>query len=325
MKKTLTCLLILLVASALTLTIVPYASSQTSNVQILNDYTFYQDLNGNLVVIGEVQNVGSSVIGNVSLTGSISTDLVTAQGNCFVWGDYLLPGQKAPFYMELFPQTASTSWTSVTKSDISLAVYAAPETSQYQYQGVQITSSQATPNATGEYWVTAQLQNNGTQTAQGVVVVATFFNSEGQACGSGYIKPISSIAPGETKTIRVPCWDLNQTIVASIQKITAYKLLVQVQSPLQTDSNFPVYSIDPTPIPAGTTAPTGTTGTTGVTNGNQSTGNDQTTNIILVVAVTIALVAVVAILITKRGKQPKTEAFEPAEHAKTTRRERRNE
>src|SRR5437763_619428 len=100
MKKTLTCLLILLVVSALTLTIVPYASSQTSNVQILNDYTFYQDTLGNLVVIGEVQNVGSSVIANVSLTGSINTDSVTAQGSCYVWGDYLLPGQKAPFYME---------------------------------------------------------------------------------------------------------------------------------------------------------------------------------------------------------------------------------
>ena len=321
MKKTLTCLLILLVASSLTLIIAPNASGQTINAKILDNYTYYEDSLGYLVVIGEVQNIGSSVIANVSLTGSIATNTVTAQGNCYIWGNYLLPGQKAPFYMEFYQQDQSTIWTGVTKSDISLTVYSAPETSQYQYQGVQITSSQATPTATGEYWVTAQLQNNGTQTAQGVVVVATFFNSEGQACGSGYIDSISSIAAGASTTVKVPCWDLNQTIVASTQKITAYSLLVQVESPLQTDGNAPVVSNNPTPVPAGTTA---------VSNGSgsQTTGNDQTTNIILVVAVTIALVAVAAILITQRRKHSgtaQTGAFEAAEHNKKTRRERRNE
>jgi hypothetical protein len=315
MKKTLTCLLILLVASSLTLTIAPNASGETSNVKILDNYTYYEDSLGNLVVIGEVQNVGSSVIANISLTGTITADTASAQGSCFVWGNYLLPGQKAPFYMEFYSQTSGNSWTGVTKSDISLTVYNAPETNRYQYQGVQITSSQATPTATGEYWVTAQLQNNGSQTAQAIVVVATFFNSEGNPVGAGYINPISSLAAGATTTAKVPCWDLNQTIVPSTQKITAYSLLVQVEAPIQTDGNTPVVSNNPTPVPANVSvAPE---------NGSQIAGIDQTT-IILVIAVTIALVAVAAILITKHRKQAQTEAFEPAEHTKKTRRERRN-
>lgn len=315
MKKTLTCLLILLVASSITLTLTPNVSGQTSNVRILDNYTFYEDTLGNLVVIGEVQNVGSSVIANITLTGAITADTVTAEGTCFVWGNYLLPGQKAPFYMEFYRQTTGSSWAGLTKSDINLDVYNAPETNQYQYQNVQIISSQETPTATGEYWVTAQLQNNGTQTAQGVVVVATFFNTQGQAVGSGYINPVSSLAAGATTTIKVPCWDLNQTIVSSEQKIAAYSLLVQVASPLQSDGNIPVVSNNPTPIPV--------TGT-GLSSGNQTTGIDQTT-IILVVIVTIALVAVAAVLIVSRRKKAKDEAFEPAEHAKKTRRERRNQ
>jgi hypothetical protein len=315
MKKTLTCLLILLVASSLTLTFAPNGSCQTSNVRILDNYSFYEDTLGNLVVIGEVQNVGSSVIANVTLTGAVTSDSVTGQGSCFAWGNYLLPGQKAPFYMEFYRQTTGASWAGLTKSDLTLEVYNAPETSQYQYQNVQITSSQATPTATGEYWVTAQLQNNGTQTAQGVVVVATFFNSQGQAVGSGYINPVSSLAAGATTTVKVPCWDLNQTIVSSEQKIAAYSLLVQVTSPLQSDGNVPVVSNNPTPIPAGTTA---------VSNGSQTNGIDQTT-IILVAIVTVALVAVAAILIVRHSKQSQGEAFEPAEHNKTTRRERRNQ
>jgi LPXTG-motif cell wall-anchored protein len=317
MKKTLTCLLILLVASSLTITFTPNVYAQTSNVRILDNYSFYEDSLGNLVVIGEVQNVGSSVIGNVTLTGTVTSDSVTAQGNCAAWGYNLLPGQKAPFYMEFYPESSGTSWTSVTKSDITLEVYNAPETTQYMYQGVQVVSSQATPTATGEYWVTAQIQNNGTQTAQGVWAFATFFNAQGEAVGSGYIDRISSIAPGATTTIKVPCWDLNQTIVDSSHKITAYSILIQVASPLQSGVNIPVVSNNPTPIPAGTTA---------VSNGNQTTtGTDQTTNIILVAIVTVALIAVAAVLIVNKRKKAQTEAFQPAEHTKTTRRERKNQ
>jgi hypothetical protein len=314
MKKTLTCLLILLVTSSLTLTFTPNVSGSTSDIAILDNYTFYEDSLGYLVVIGEVQNVGSSVIANVSLTGAIATDTITASGGCIVWGYYLLPGQKAPFYMEF--QSSGTSWADLTKSDISLAVYTAPETNQYKYQDVQVVSSTASPTATGEYWVTAELKNSGTQTAKGVVAVATFFNSEGLPVGSGYINPISTLEAGATTTVKVPCWDLNQTIVSSSHKITAYSLLVQVESPIQTDGNIPVVSINPTPVP----------GQTSTTSAGQQAGNDQTVIYAAIVAA-IAVIAVVAVLLIKRRKTggDDSEEFKPASHSKKTRRNRKNE
>jgi hypothetical protein len=316
MKKTLTCLLILFVTSSLILTFTPNASCSVSDVAILDSYTFYEDSLGYLVVIGEVQNVGSSVIANVSLTGSITTDTTTASGGCIVWGYYLLPGQKAPFYMEFYQQSSGASWSGLTKSDISLAVYTAPETTQYKYQDVEVVSSEASPTATGEYWVTAELKNTGTQTAQGIAVVATFYNSEGLPVGSGYINPVSTLAAGATTTVKVPCWDLNQTIVSSSHKIVAYSLLVQVESPIQTDGNVPVVSSNPTPVPGQTTA----------SSGNQATGSDQTVIYAAIVAA-IAVVAVVAVLLIKRRKTGGAggEEFKPAERSKKTRRERKNE
>lgn len=318
MKKTLTCLLIILVvASSLTLTFAPNVSSQTPNVQILDNYTFYQDSIGYLVVIGEIQNTGSSVVANISIAGSIATDQVTAQGSGVVYANYLLPGQKAPFYMEFYPQgSGSALWSSVTKQDIQIAVYKAEQSSQYPYQDVQITSSDATPKANGEYWVTAELKNNGIQTAKNVIVVATFFNSEGLPIATGYIDPVvASLEVGATKTINVPAWDLNQTVVTTDKKIVAYALQVEVQSPMQTDGNIPILSNNPTPIPAGTTA---------VSIESQTNGLDQTTTIILVVIITAALVAVATILLIKRRKSAQNEAFEPAEHTKKSTRERRN-
>jgi len=315
MKKTLTCLLILLVTSSLTLTFAPNASGSISDISILDNYTFYEDSLGYLVVIGEVQNVGSSVIANVSLTGAIATDTITASGACIVWGYYLLPGQKAPFYMEF--QNSGASWAGLTKSDISLAVYTAPETSRYKYQEVVVVSSEASPTATGEYWVTAELKNTGTQTAQGIAVVATFYNSEGLPVGSGYINPVSTLAAGATKTIKVPCWDLNQTIVDLSHKIAAYSLLVQVESPMQTDGNIPVVSSNPTPVP----------GQTSITSSeNQVTGSDQTIIYAAIVAA-IAVVAVVAVILIKRRKTGGVdgEEFKPADRSKKTRRERKKD
>ncbi|NLF88355.1 hypothetical protein GX563_05970 [Candidatus Bathyarchaeota archaeon] len=317
MKKTLTCLLILLVTSSIALTFAPNTSGSTADVAILDNYTFYEDSLGYLVVIGEVQNVGSSVIANVSLTGSITTDTTTASGGCIVWGYYLLPGQKAPFYMEFYQQNSGASWAGLTKSDISLSVYTAPETSQYKYQEVVVVSSAASPTATGEYWVTAELKNTGTQTAKGIAVVATFYNSEGLPVGSGYINPVSTLAAGATTTVKVPCWDLNQTIVDSSHKIASYRLLIQVESPIQTDGNIPVVSSNPTPVPGQTS--------TSTSSGSQATGTDQTALYAAIVAA-IAVVTVVAVLLIKRRKTggAGNGEFKPAERSKKTRRERKN-
>ena len=141
MKKSIACILVILVTLSLTLTYTSNVSGTSSNVAVLDNYTFYEDSYGLLVVIGEVQNTGSTVISNVTLVGGISTGSTTASGVCLVWGSNLLPGQKAPFYMELSPDGSNSNpWGGLTKSDITISIYLAPETNQYQYQGVSVVS-----------------------------------------------------------------------------------------------------------------------------------------------------------------------------------------
>lgn len=316
MKKSIACILVILVTLSLMLTFTPNVSGTSSNVEILDNYTFYEDSYGYLVVIGEVQNTGSAIIGNVTLIGGISTISTTASGVCIVWGSNLLPGQKAPFYMELSSEGSNSNpWDGLTKSDITIDIYMAPETNQYQYQGVSVVSSEATPKVNGEYWVTAQLQNNGSETAKGVTVIATFFNSEGLPIATGYIDPIESLTAGSSTTIKVPAWDLNQTIVPSDKKIVSYSLLVQVESPIKNDGNYPVISNNSTPTP-GEATPLGAS----------TTGTDSAL-VYVVLAIIVIVVLGVTILIIRHRKQKNVitaETSEPIQKTKKSRRQRRN-
>ncbi|MGE5554774.1 MAG: hypothetical protein ACM3UY_00720 [Methanocella sp.] len=247
MKKGLICLLIVLAVSSLTLNFIPQASSATQDIKILDNYTCYTDNLGNLVVVGEVQNVGTNVIQNVGIGASVTeSDGTEGISGGYAWADYLLPGQIAPFYIEFAPQGSDPNpWNGVTASSVTLSVTRAPETTKYQYQGVTIQSQKATPTNTGEYWVTAELKNNGDQTASKVVIIGTFYNSQNNTVAVGYSEPID-IPVGGSKTIKVPAFDLNQTSVSADKKIASWRLLLQVASPIQTDGNAPTVSSNPT-------------------------------------------------------------------------------
>lgn len=215
MKKAITCFLILLVISSLTLTLIPSVKSQTdAEVKILN-YSCYVDSLGNLCVVGEVQNTGLNVIDNITIAGlATSQDGTQTEGGNSIWGNNLLPGQKAPFYLEFYSQ--STSFYGIETSDITLKVYHAVATNQYLYQNMTITSQQGAPKSNGEYWIHGELKNVGTQTATNVAVVGTFYNSEGIPIAVGYKNfNNTSIAAGASTTFDVPAFDLNQTIVSS--------------------------------------------------------------------------------------------------------------
>jgi hypothetical protein len=290
MKKTLSCFLILLVISSLTLTLIPSVSSQTENIKILN-YSCYVDYLGILNVVGEVQNTGSTVIDNITVAGLVTVpDGSQAEAGNGVWGNNLLPGQKAPFYIEFYPQ--EVTFSGVDTSDITLKVYHAVATNEYQYQNVTITSQQGAAKANGEYWVHGELKNEGTQTASNVALVATFYNSEAIPIAAGYKTFNVSIAAGASTTFDIPAYDLNQTTVSSDKIIKSYNLLVQVKSPKLTGV-APVINETSTPIPGGTVEPSNADPSS-VDSGN-SLENDQ--NIIYAAVITVALVAVVAVIL----------------------------
>ncbi len=317
MKKAISCLLVLLVISSLTLTLIPSAKSQTeADIKILN-YSSYVDSLGNLCVVGEVQNTGLNVIDNVTIAGlATSSDGTQTETGNSLWGNNLLPGQKAPFYLEFYSQSATFS--DIDTSDITLKVYHAVATNQYLYQNVTITSQQGAPKANGEYWAHGELKNVGTQTATNVAVIGTFYNSAGIPIAVGVKSFNTSIAAGASATFDVPAYDLNQTIVSSDKIIKSYSLLVQVKSPKLTGA-APVINETSTPIPGGTVEPSNVNPSS-VESGN-STGNDQ--NIIYGVVIAVAIVAVIAalLLIQKRkSKTAQSRTPEPKKHPKNAKR-----
>lgn len=194
-------LIALLSLSCLAYTLVPKASSQTvstQNVEILN-YSYYVDLEGLLDVIGQVQNVGNSTVSQVVLTGSVISggqDVSDSATQAFVTD--LLPQQKAPFYMEFStPSSSSEDWGSIIEAGISfdLNVASANTTSSYEYQGLTVTSATASVGTTasgddgqlaGAYMVNGVVKNTGTQPAENVTIVGTFFNSSGTVIATGY-------------------------------------------------------------------------------------------------------------------------------------------
>ena len=111
-------------------------------------------------------------------------------------------------------------------------------TSSYQYPDLTITSSSASIGSTGDYngayLVNGVIKNTGSQTAQNITVVGTFYNATGSVVAVGYTNYLTpaTVAPSGTVSFQVGAFDLNQTQVSSGEKISSYSLLVQAQGPI---------------------------------------------------------------------------------------------
>ena len=141
-----------------------------------------------MVAVGEVQNVGSNVIGYVNINGTAynSTGYNVCYAGAMAFGNDMLPGQKVPFYLDFTPENSVTgdqSWVpSVT--NVTISVGYPSETNATQYSGLMIPpASIVAADIDGTYTVTGSVQNTGDQTTGYVTVVATFYNSTG---GVGY-------------------------------------------------------------------------------------------------------------------------------------------
>lgn len=258
MRKSIVFLCVFLTLASLGLTLVPKVSSQPENIKVLS-YGWYVDSIGYLDVVGEVQNVGPNTIDSVVLSGVIYTldgEAVSYSYPTTVYGQYLLPQQKAPFYMEFPPSVSVTgdlSWLSLGIDRVDFTVEAADPTSSYQYPDLTVTSSSGGTDAEGVYWVTGTVQNTGTQTATNIYVVGTFYNATGTTIAMGYTDALTpaSLSPSSTASFKVGAFDLNQSIVPSNLKIDHYSLLIQVEEPILTGTAPTL----PTPTPPSTTTP----------------------------------------------------------------------
>jgi hypothetical protein len=311
---------LILLMFSLTITIIPIGQSQVNepqNIQVV-DKSWYIDLYGNLVVVGQVQNVGQDTIDQIVLIGSATTnDQLQQSSYTKVWASNLVPQQKAPFYMEfLAPQSSfgAGSWYD-NVADVSLTVTLANATDSYQYPDLTITNSHGSIGTSGDfngaYVVNGNIKNTGSQAATNVTVVGAFFNSTGSVVGVGYTNYLSprTLNPSETTSFQIAALDLNQTEVPNSLKITSYELLVQTEGPLlqgaapqatpYSGSGNDGTSENPTP----TLAP-GQTSTNGNAIGNLA--DSQTQLIVIGVVIAIIVIAAAFLLMKKRNKPKST-------------------
>ena len=160
---------------------------------------------GDLVVVGEIQNVGSNIIQNVTLTGaaydSNGTELGSSQGTAYVYETP--PEGKAPFSIDFPPSssisTTTQNWASqVTR--VTITVLSVTDTVVPPYAGLVVPEAPYGFNNSGTYTTVGTIINNGSETVGNVWVVTTFYNSAGTVVDlnfTNYVNtPLSPLAPG---------------------------------------------------------------------------------------------------------------------------------
>jgi len=182
------------------------AKADASEAKVLNDYSFYVASSpgflaanaGDLVVVGEIQNVGSAFIQNVTLSAtaldSNGTTLGTSQGIAFVYETP--PGQKAPFVIDFSP---ASTWSSQVAS-VTITVLSVTDATAPPYTGVHFTDTPTQFNDSGTYTAVGTIINNGSQTVGDVWVVTTFYNNAGTVVGLNFTEflttPYAPLSPG---------------------------------------------------------------------------------------------------------------------------------
>ena len=315
MKKIIAVVIIgALILATFTILQTPSVRAQTSQAQVLS-YSWYiaptgstlAQYSGDLIAVGEIQNVGSNVLSNVGISGFAynSSGQALDSASFVAYGNNLLPGEKAPFYLDFLPYYSVTpqdsSWIQ-TVTNITIVVTNLNATTTIPYSGVSIAPGSTGTDSSGTYTVTGTIQNNGHETTGNVWVVSTFYNTNGTVIALGLTNYLSSsFASGDSAAFAATPMDNTATLSSEIAN---YSLLVQFD-PLGA-------SATPTPLPA-SSSPTPISSSPASTHPTQGPG---TMSLSLIYPVTGAIVAVVVVLmalmlLSKRHKNPKLEIPPP--------------
>ncbi|MGD0203244.1 MAG: FxLYD domain-containing protein [Candidatus Bathyarchaeia archaeon] len=292
MKKIITAvILVALIVAAFSMLSAPTVKANTSEAKVLS-YSWYvtpdsiiAEYVGDLVAVGEIQNVGTNVIGYVDVAGAAynSSNTMVASATGIVYGNNLLPGQKAPFYLDFTPQnsvTQSQSWVpSVT--NVTVLVAYVNDTTQTPYSGLSIAAGSTGIDIRGTYTASGTVQNTGDGAVGNVFVVTTFYNASGTVVAMNYSASYlsTSFSPGESASFTATPTD-NTAQLSS--EIANYSFLIQ-SSPLTTS---------PTPSPPPSATPTSSS-----TASTQPTKSPAPISSVLIYAGAAAVVVVVVVLV----------------------------
>lgn len=306
-KRSLALLVAVLLVGCALISVAHFGTGQTSvssQAQILS-YSWYTapsntviaESPGDLVAVGEVQNVGSSVIGYAIVGGEAynSTGQMVAsnEARALVYG--ILPGQKAPFYLDFAAEDSVTqdqSWvSSVTNVTVFVAYVNLTDTAPYE--GLQIQQgSTSSSEKSGTFTVNGSVKNTGDETTGPVWVVATFYNTAGTVIALNYTGILTnSLAPGSSASFTATPTD-NSPALSS--QITNYSLTIQYQ-PLATSAS-----------PAASSPSVGSSSSTA--SPLTSTANSLRLNSVYFYVgafmVIVVAIAVILLLLRKRHREP---------------------
>jgi len=302
--------LVILVIGSFAALSAPRVKAQTTSAKVLSYSWYISPSNtqlaqyvGDIIAVGEVENTGTTALGTVSVAGLAynSTDNAICSAYAALIGvPELLPGQKAPFYMDFFPQPGVSDITdpnwanSVTNVTVQLGAQVA--TNQTLYTGLTIPAGSVNHYInSGAYTVTGTVENSGDQTVGNVWVLVTYYNSAGTVVAmncTDFLGTAGSLTPGNGETFTAVPTD-NTAKLSS--QITNYSMLVEYDP-------YTVSSATPTPIAQGTSTPTPTSTSSSSTK-NHSTQIDSLWMYGAVAAAVIIVVALVALMLLRNRRK----------------------
>jgi hypothetical protein len=213
---------------------------------------------GDLIVVGEVRNMGVNVIGNVTVQGTAlsANGYVLAVTSSQAFAYYMLPDQKAPFYLDFTAQSSSTqdlTWVPHV-CQVLVIVTSVKDAIMSQYADLKVSNDINYIDNSGLYVVRGTVVNTGSQTVQAPWVVTTFYDASGTVIGLNFTNYlVSSLIPkiGSIPFFATPA-DNNSQLTS---RITGYSFQVDsltLTTPSATNTPSPTPT-PPTPTPTPTT------------------------------------------------------------------------
>jgi len=233
--------------------------AQNSEITVLNNYSQYIAPStstlavspGDLIVVGELRNIGSNIVNNVTVQGTALSasgqTLAITSSQAFSY--YMEPGQKAPFYLDFTAQSSSTqdlTWVS-SVSHVLVTVTSIEHVNQRQYSDVNVEFNMNYTDNSGLYVVRGTIVNNGGLADESPWVVTTFYDASGTVVGLNFTNFLTTTLSPNGGVLFFATPSDNDTQVTG--QITNYSF--QVDSLTLTNSP---YTPPPTSTPTGTTS-----------------------------------------------------------------------
>lgn len=199
-----------------------------TNVSILS-HTGYLDSLGYYHVIGEVQNTGDQAVNFVKITATFydSNDVVVATEFTYTMVDVILPNRKSPFDIILADAVQSAK---VDHYSLTVTFSAASP----KPLGLEILSHSSYIDSIGWMHVVGEIKNIGTETANYVKVIATFYDEAGKVVAAEFtFSDPSDIEPGQKAPFEILLSDERASYAASYEltaESTQYAIVPEFHS-----------------------------------------------------------------------------------------------